>query len=180
MSRSGILTLCFMAVTIAAVVLYILLRDQSVLQKHNNTPAASALLPEQTESFTSLTGETVSLADDFGSIIVVSTWASWCPSCGADFPALGEVASEFKDKNVSVYLVNRGEDQYSAERYLSTVSKPDSVTFILDGSDYYFKNSAGYAMPETIVYNKKGDVVMQQRGALNKDELRQTLQSLTE
>jgi thiol-disulfide isomerase/thioredoxin len=180
MNRSGWITLGVMGAVIAVVVLYILLRDQSLLQKHNNTPAATALLPEETDSFTSLQGEPVSLAEDFGSIMVVSSWASWCPQCADNFPGLNEIATEFADKDVVVYAVNRGEDQYSAERYLSTISKPDSVNFILDQKDFFFKQSAGYAMPETIVYNEAGDVVLEQRGEVRVDELRETLRSLTE
>jgi thiol-disulfide isomerase/thioredoxin len=181
MSKGGIITLGVMTAIIVIGVLYILLRDQSVLQKHNSTPAATALLPEnESDLFTSLEGESVSLARDFGSVIVVSSWASWCPQCSADFPKLGEVAGEFKDKGVVVYAVNRGEDKYSAQRYLETIQKPNDIQFILDQSDYYFKNSEGYAMPETIVYNKSGEVILHQRGELRLDELKNSLNSLAE
>ncbi len=181
MSKGGMITLGVMAAVIAVVVLYIFLRDESILQKHNSTPAATALLPDnQTDSFTSLDGEPVSLAEDFGSIIVVSSWASWCPQCTGDFAKLGEVAGVFVDKDVTVYAVNRGEDKYSAERYLATIQKPDNVQFILDQSDYYFNNSGGYAMPETIVYGEDGEVVLHQRGELRVDELKDTLKKLTE
>ena len=180
MNRAAIITLGVMAAVIAVAVLYILLRDQSVLQKHNETPAATALLPEETQSFKTLDGQTASVADDFGSIIVVSTWASWCPQCAADFPKLAEVANEFKDKDVVVYAINRGEDKYSAERYLNTIQKPDGVVFLLDEADFFFKNSAGYAMPETVVYNEKGDVVLEQKGELRLEELKNTLRELTE
>ncbi|MEK7462062.1 MAG: TlpA disulfide reductase family protein [Patescibacteria group bacterium] len=177
MSRSGIITLGLMAAVVIIALLYIVFRDQSVVQKNNSTPAATALLPEgEADTFKNLAGEPISVAEDFGSIIVVSSWASWCPQCAADFPKLGEVAAEFKDQDVVVYAVNRGEDPYSAERYLATITRPEHVQFILDQSDYYFKNSAGYAMPETIVYNQKGEVVLQQRGELKLEELRATLQ----
>lgn len=181
MTRSGFLTIGIMVAVIAAALLYILLRDQSVLQKHNSTPAASALLPDnETDSFRSLDGQPISLASDFGSVIVVSTWASWCVTCASDFPKLEQIANEFKEKGVVVYAVNRGEDMYSAERYLATITKPASVTFLIDQNDYFFSNSGGYAMPETTVYTKKGDIALQQRGELRIDELRGSLQALTE
>jgi thiol-disulfide isomerase/thioredoxin len=181
MTKGGMVTLGVMAAIITVVALYIFFRDESILQKHNSTPAATALLPEnQSDSFQSLSGEPVSLAKDFGNILVVSSWASWCPQCTGDFAKLGEVATEFKDKEVTVYAVNRGEDMYSAERYLATIQKPENVQFILDQSDYYFKNSEGYAMPETIVYNESGEVVLHLRGELRLEELKNTLKTLTE
>lgn len=181
MTRSGIFTLGVMAAVVIIALLYIVFRDQSVVQKNNRTPAATALLPEnETDTFKNLAGESVSVADDFGSIIVVSSWASWCPQCADSFPKLSEVTSEFIDKDVVVYAVNRGEDAYSVERYLSTIQKPDNLKFLLDPTDYYFRNSTGYAMPETIVYNKKGEVVLHQRGELRLAELKETLHKLTE
>ncbi len=169
-----------MAAVIIIALLYIIFRDQSMVQKNNETPAATALLPDDEQSFTTLTGEPATVADSFGDIMVVSSWASWCPQCTGDFLKLGVVAAEFKDKDVIVYAVNRGEDTYSAERYLNTIQKPEHVEFLLDQSDYFFKNSEGYAMPETIVYNKKGEVVLHQRGELRVDELKDALKKLTE
>jgi thiol-disulfide isomerase/thioredoxin len=180
MGRSGYITLSVMAAILIVVVLYIVFRDQSVLQKHNETPAAKALLPEAEQSFTTLDGEPTAISDSFGDIMLVSSWASWCPQCTADFSKLGEVAAEFKDKGIVVYAINRGEDTYSAERYLMTIQKPEHVTFILDPSDYFFKNSDGYAMPETIIYNKKGEVVLHQRGELRTEQVKETLRVLTE
>ena len=180
MNRTGIITLLVMAAVIAVVALYIVFRDQSIVQKNQETPAAVALLPEDTQSFTTLSGEPASVADTFGDVMVVSSWASWCPQCTNDFAKLGEVAAEFKDREVAVYAVNRGEDAYSAERYLQTLQKPEHVIFLLDQSDYFFKHSEGYAMPETIIYNKKGDVVLHQRGELRVDEVKDTLRTLTE
>jgi thiol-disulfide isomerase/thioredoxin len=181
MNRAGIITFGVMAAVISIAVLYIVFRDQSVLQKHNATPAATALLPDtEAASFTTLEGQPTSLAEDFGAVIVVSSWASWCPQCTGDFSKLGDVAKEFSQRGVIMYAVNRGEDQYSAERYLTTIQKPEHLNFILDPTDFYFKNSEGYAMPETIVYNKKGEVVLHQRGELRVDELNATLKTLTE
>ncbi len=180
MNRSGIITLGIMTTIIVVVVLYVFLRDQSLVQKNKETPAAVALLPEEDQSFTTLSGESTSVADSFGDVIVVSSWASWCPQCTGDFSKLNEVAAEFKDKDVHVYAVNRGEDTYSAERYLQTIEKPEHVEFILDPSDHFFKNSSGYAMPETIVYDKKGKIVLHQRGELKPDEVKDVLVKLLE
>lgn len=181
MTRSGIITLGVMAAVVFIALLYIVFRDQSVVQKNNSTEAATALLPEnEADTFKNLAGEPVSIAEDFGSILVISSWASWCPQCTDSFPKLSEISTEFKDKGVVVYAVNRGEDSYSAERYLNTIQKPDNLQYLLDPTDYYFKNSTGYAMPETIVYNKKGEVVLHQRGELRIDEVKETLNKLTE
>jgi thiol-disulfide isomerase/thioredoxin len=174
--KSAIITLIAMLIVVVLISLYFVFRDQSEVQKRNNTPAATALLPDERQtSFTNLQGEPVSLAPNFGRVIVATSWASWCPQCVTDIKRLGEIASAYQDKDVVVLAVNRAEDRYTAERFLQTTSVPEGVQIILDADDFYFKNSAGYAMPETIVYSKDGSIIVQQRGELRLDELKQSI-----
>lgn len=179
--KSGIITLIVMIVVIVLVSLYFVFRDQSEVQKRNNTPAAAALLPEEGEtSFTNLQGEELSLAPNFGKVIVATSWASWCPQCMTDINVLGELAAAYKEQEVSFLAVNRGEDKYTAERFLETTTVPEGVQVILDSNDFYFKNSAGYAMPETIVFAPDGSILLQQRGELRRDELKQSIDKALE
>jgi thiol-disulfide isomerase/thioredoxin len=179
--KTGFITLLIMIVIIVLASLYFVFRDESAVQKRNNTPAASALLPDEGEtSFSNLQGEPVSLAPEFGNVIVATSWASWCPMCTADIVKLGEVAQAYKDQDVIVLAVNRAEDKYTAERFLQTITVPEGVRIVLDSNDFYFKNSAGYAMPETIVYGKDGAVILQQRGELRLDELKQYIDKALE
>jgi thiol-disulfide isomerase/thioredoxin len=177
MKRAGYITILIMVTIVALGVLYVLfLQDESEVQQRQNTPAAQALLPPaEVASFTTLAGEPTSVSDDFGSIMVITTWASWCPLCAADFPALGEIAEQYSQEDVVVYALNRGEDPYSAERFLATIEEPTSVRYILDPSDFYFTESDSYAMPETVVYDKKGNVLLRQAGELRPDEIRAVL-----
>ncbi len=179
--KSGLITLLIMIAVIVVASLYLVFRDESAVQKRNNTPAASALLPDEGEtSFSNLQGEPVSLAPDFGKVIVATSWASWCPMCTTDITRLGEVAEAYKDREVVILAVNRAEDKYTAERFLQTITVPEGVRIVLDSNDFYFKNSAGYAMPETIVYGKDGTILLQQRGELRLDELKQSIDKALE
>lgn len=178
-NKSGIVTLLLMATAIVAVSLYFLFRDQSAVQKRNNTPAAQALLVEDSEkSFTNLQGDKVSINENFGKPIVVMSWASWCPQCTNDLQELGKIAQDFSSRGVTVMAVNRAEDKYSAQRYLDTLSLPSELRIVLDPSDYYFGHSEGYAMPETVVFKSDGQVTLHQHGELRSDELRKSLEEL--
>lgn len=110
--------------------------------------------------------------------MVVTSWASWCPQCTEGIVSLGEIAESYKDRDVVVLAVNRSEDKYTAERYLSTVTLPSSVQIVLDPSDHYFSASEGYAMPETILYNEDGEVVLHQRGNVNAGEIQGAIDEL--
>lgn len=169
-----------MGLVVLAGIIYILFFiDPSEVQKRNSTPAATALIiDDATKSFTDLQGNQKNVNDHFGKIMIVTSWASWCPQCKEGIEALSPVATEYKDRGVAVLAVNRAEDKYTAERYLSTITVPQDVEMILDPSDHYFKASTGYAMPETIVYNADGEVALHQRGNVNVDEVRAKLDEL--
>ncbi|MEY2664969.1 MAG: hypothetical protein RLZZ480_74 [Candidatus Parcubacteria bacterium] len=181
MNRAAYITLAVMAVVVLLGIGYIFLLDESEKQTRNETPAARALLPgTETESFTDKDGNPLSVADDFGKVIVAISWASWCPQCADDIKKLDELAREFEGKDVVFYAINRAEDKYSAERYLATMTAPERVKIILDPKDHFFAASAGYAMPETILYDREGGVAAHIRGNLAPDELKNAIYTALE
>ena len=178
-NRSTVVTFVVMMLIITLISSYFVFRNKSALQKRNNTSAAQALLIEEKDkSFTDLEGNPIPTNSDFGNIIVVMSWASWCPQCGNDLNELGKLSQEYKDKKISIMAVNRGEDTYSAQRFLDTVHPPSELRIVLDRSDYYFSHSDGYAMPETIIFNKDGSIALHQRGDINVAEVKQVLDDL--
>jgi len=177
LKKSGVVTLVLMAAAIIVLLAYFVFRDQSNLQKHKNTPAAQALIIEDDQSaFTDLSQNKISLNDDFGKVMVVMSWASWCPQCGADLESLGILAKEYQGKDVTVVAVNRGEDKYSAERFLATINVASELRIILDPTDHYFTHSEGYAMPETIIFRPDGSVAFHGRGEVKTEEIKQAIE----
>jgi thiol-disulfide isomerase/thioredoxin len=178
-NKSAVVTVLVMILVITFISSYFLLRNKSSLQKRNNTPAAQALLIEdKNASFTDLAGNKVSTDKQFGKVMVVMSWASWCPQCTNDLQELGKIAQEYKDKKVVVMAINRGEDKYSAERFLATMNIPSELTMMLDPSDYYFKHSDGYAMPETIIFDPKGTIMLHEHGELRPQEVHEALDNV--
>jgi thiol-disulfide isomerase/thioredoxin len=178
LSRSGVMTLVVMVLIVALGIAYFIFRDQSLVQKHKNTPAAKALIVDSDSSFTDLNNNKTSLNSDFGKVIVVMSWASWCPQCGADLEALGNIAKDYQGKKVSVLAINRAEDKYSAERFLATLHVAPELRIILDPTDHYFLHSDGYAMPETIIFRPDGTEALHQHGDIQNDELRKAIDEL--
>ena len=51
-------------------------------------------------------GETVTLSELRGQAVLVNLWATWCPPCRAEMPAIQKLYEEYKDQGFMVLAVN--------------------------------------------------------------------------
>jgi len=79
---------------------------------HAETTTAGAI-PAPREGFLApdftlqtLDGETVRLSDLRGQAVLINLWATWCPPCRAEMPAIQKLYDEYKDKGFVVLAVN--------------------------------------------------------------------------
>jgi len=57
-----------------------------------------------------LDGGTVRLSDLRGRVVVMEFWATWCGPCRFSTPSLDVIYRKFRDRGVTVLLVNQGEE----------------------------------------------------------------------
>ena len=138
------------------------------------TSAADVALgtAEGQSSYTTLDGDLVDLVDYRGDVLVVNSWASWCPFCVNELPHFEELAEIYKEQGVTVLAINRKERQNIARSYLDSVGGFDDVLFLLDPDDRFYSSIGGITMPETIFYDAAGNVVVHKRGFMDLNEMR--------
>lgn len=51
-------------------------------------------------------GESIKLSDLRGQAVLVNLWATWCPPCRAEMPAIEKIHNEYKDQGLVVLGVN--------------------------------------------------------------------------
>ena len=75
--------------------------------------STSGLIPAPQQGFLApdfelqtTTGETVKLSDLRGQAVLVNLWATWCPPCRAEMPAIEKIHNEYKDDGLVVLAVN--------------------------------------------------------------------------
>ena len=129
-------------------------------------------------SWTKPDNTAVNTAEWQNRVLVVNFWASWCPPCVEEMPALSDLQDEFASKNV--LFVGIGIDTPSNIRqFLETtlVSYP-IVMGGLQGSKIgkALGNTQG-ALPYTVVINAKGKVANTKLGKINEDELRKQIKA---
>lgn len=97
-----------------------------------------------------------------GEVKIVNFWASWCPPCRAEHPALVELARE----GVPVYGVNKSDREADALRFLADLGNPYTAITVDDNG----RQSIDWgvvALPETFVLDGQGKVVLKFPGPIH-------------
>jgi len=72
------------------------------------SPVAGRPAPDFTLSASD--GRTFTLSELRGQVIILNFWATWCPPCRAEMPALQEMYEARKDDGVIVLAIDQNED----------------------------------------------------------------------
>ncbi len=67
-------------------------------------PQVGFLAPDFT--LETLEGDSITLSDLRGKAVLVNLWATWCPPCRAEMPAIQRLHEEYKDQGFIVLAVN--------------------------------------------------------------------------
>ncbi len=93
-----------------------------------------------------------------GRVVVVVSWATWCPSCHQLLQDLDRAKERFGDK-LEVVAVDRAEEPQVVRDYRKAFPLPGRITYVTDQDDAYFNTIEGRSMPELIIYDQEGGVV---------------------
>ena len=118
----------------------------------------------------------LSLADRRGLVIVVNFWASWCPPCRDEAPALERVWRAYEDKGVVFVGVNVNDVTSEAMAFIEEFN----ITYP-NGPDPYNRISKTYhvtGVPETFLIAKDGRLAKWYRGPITETGLRTALEEL--
>lgn len=106
-----------------------------------------------------LTGENIRLGQLHGRPVILNLWASWCPPCKAEMPAIQRVYAAYSDRGLAVLGVNMTyqDDAESAQRF----AREQGVTFpiLLDRDGSVGRQYEMRALPTTFFID--GDGVIQ-------------------
>ncbi|MBP6551883.1 MAG: TlpA family protein disulfide reductase [Vitreoscilla sp.] len=122
-----------------------------------------------------LAGETRQLPDLQGKPVVVNLWATWCPPCRREMPALMRFAEQ--NPNVAVVLVNQGEDAATVAAYLQQEKLPSHAVWLDPNSDMgVFVGQQ--ALPTTLFFDGQGRLQDVRIGELSEATLQQKVSAL--
>ena len=133
-------------------------------------PAGSVkLLKERTEiapfAATDVSGNPVSTAQLRGKVVLINFWATWCPPCREEIPALIELQKKYKDQ---LQIVGIAQDSGSAEdvrRFMDANGMNYPTVLSTPAIEKLFPGV--YALPTTFVLDHDGRLAQKHVGLLN-------------
>lgn len=114
-------------------------------------------------------GRVDSLARHRGQVVLLNLWATWCPPCQQEMPALERFAREHA-RDVVVLGVDQGESSGVAARF----AREHGVTFpiLVDEQQQYGRTYAAVGLPTTVIVGRDGRVVRGIDGPLTLAQMR--------
>lgn len=125
-------------------------------------------------------GKVVKLSDYKGQPVVLNFWASWCPHCVHELPALNEAYKEYKDKGLKVITVNLSfqDDLNSAKKAMEKVG----ADFIMVSDNTGAATSAFgvRGIPANVFIDKDGIIYDNKAGAMDQAQFSEYMKAITE
>ncbi len=129
---------------------------------------------------THLAGGLFELDELEGKVVLVNFWATWCPPCRKEMPALQRLSARLDTEPFVVLGVNVGEDPERIADFLQSLPVPLGFPILLDRGGDASRDWAVRVVPTTWVVDRGGRKVLRAVGEVDFDspELIQQLQTL--
>jgi peroxiredoxin len=129
-------------------------------------------------SLNDLDGNAVNLSDLRGRVVLVNHWATWCPPCREEMPALQDYYNEHREQGVTTIAINQGEANETVKSFV----QEHGLTFPiwLDPSQKSLAAFGYDGLPSSYVVDENGTVRLTWIGAISRDMLEKHVTPLIE
>lgn len=114
-------------------------------------PAADFSLP-------TLGNTNVSLAGEKGKVVLIDTWATWCPPCRASLPHIQKISSDSKRaaQGLVVWAINDGETTADVSKFLA--DNKYTFTVLMDPQATVLSKYHVSGIPTTFIVGRDGTI----------------------
>lgn len=113
------------------------------------------------------------LSDYKGKVILLNFWATWCPPCKKELPALSEISKDLEGKNFQMIGISVDENPTALVSFLKSNALP--FTILHENGELLEKymgvtGSRENVIPQTFIIDKNGKVVENIIGSRSKND----------
>jgi peroxiredoxin len=121
-------------------------------------------------------GEVLQLSALEGQVVLVNVWATWCPPCRAEMPAIEAAYAQYREQGFVVLAVNLREDQRAVADFMAQ----HGLTFpaLLDTDGAVSARYQARVVPSSFFVDRRGVVRAVYRGPMPRSIIAGTVEQL--
>ena len=127
-------------------------------------------------TLTDINGATHKISDYAGRPVLINGWATWCPPCKAEMPALHEFYLKHKAEGFELLAINSGESQSAVQQFID--QKGFTFPVLLDTHKDVLAGLGVSGLPTSIFVGRDGTVKTIHIGGLSPDAIEKELTPL--
>ena len=110
-----------------------------------------------------------------GRVVVENFWASWCPPCRAETPALVRLHSRYRERGLDIAGIVVGDKADAVRKFIRQFDVPYSVLMPPEGSAVV---AAIESLPTTVLIDRQGHVARVYVGQIRERDLATDIEHL--
>jgi peroxiredoxin len=113
------------------------------------------------------------LSDYKGKVILLNFWATWCPPCRKELPALSEIANDMKGKDFQMIGISVDENPDALVNFLKSNTLTYTILHENSGLLEKYMSVAGNkdnVIPQSFIIDKNGKIVESIIGSRSKED----------
>jgi peroxiredoxin len=107
-------------------------------------------------TLTDANGQSVTLSDLRGQVVMINFWASWCGPCREEMPLLEQIHQRYEALGFTLLGINVEEDSTNGQAFLQ--ERPVSFPVLYDPKNNLSKLYDVVAMPSTVLIDRQGNI----------------------
>jgi peroxiredoxin len=112
-------------------------------------------------------GNQINLRELRGKVVFVNFWATWCLPCIEEMPAMEKLHQELQKDGLVILAVNFQEGTERVKEFLTKHNL--TFTALLDDDGKVAERYQAWALPVSVIINKRGEIVARAMGSKDWD-----------
>jgi cytochrome c biogenesis protein CcmG/thiol:disulfide interchange protein DsbE len=121
-----------------------------------SAPAVGFIAPDL--ELTSLAGDQIQLSQFHGQAILLNFWASWCPPCKSEMPAMQQAYEEYADHGFSILAVNATNVDTKAAAYQFAQDNQLTFPILFDPDGEVAQIYRASSLPTSFFIDRDGNI----------------------
>jgi cytochrome c biogenesis protein CcmG, thiol:disulfide interchange protein DsbE len=139
-------------------------------------PAPLSDHPAPDFTLNTLDGTKVALSDLKGRVLLINVWATWCPPCRVEMPAIQAAYEQYHDQGFTVAAVNLQEEPSA----VATFMREQQLTFptLLDPDGNVSRAYQAVSLPSSFFVDRRGVIRAVYHGPMPRSIIAGTVEQL--